>query len=62
MTIREAGKGAVTAGGGVYNIGFNGDDETQFTAFNMAELEQLWREFCKENSFAKNSVDYVERA
>ena len=38
------------------------DDETQFTAFNMAELEQLWREFCKENSFAKNSVDYVERA
>ena len=49
-------------GGVVYNIGFNGDDETQFTAFNMAELEQLWREFCKENSFAKNSVDYVERA
>ena len=62
MTIREAGKGVVSAGGGVYYIGFNGDDETQFTAFNMAELEQLWREFCKENSFAKNSVDYVERA
>lgn len=62
MTIREAGKGVVTAGGGVYDIGFNGDDETQFTAFGMADLEELWNGFCEENGFQKNSVDYMERA
>lgn len=61
MTIREAGKGIVTAGGGVYNIGFDGGDETQFTAYDMAELEVLWKEFCTENGFRKNSADYVER-
>ena len=62
MTIREASKGGiVTSGGGVYNIGFDGGDETQFTAYNMAELESLWKEFCEENGFRKNSVDYVER-
>lgn len=61
MNIRNAGKGIVTAGGGVYNIGFNDDDETQFTAYDIKELEELWNDFCKENGFRKNSVDYVER-
>lgn len=61
MTLREAAKGIVTAGGGIYNIGFNGDDETQFSAYNLRELEELWREFCKENGFRKNSVNYIDR-
>lgn len=62
MTIRQAGKGVVTSGGGVYDIGFNDGDETQFTAFGMKDLEELWNGFCEENGFNKNSVDYVERA
>ena len=61
MRIREAGKGVVTTGGGTYNIGFNQDDETQFTAYNMKDLEELWNCFCEENGFRKNSVDYVAR-
>lgn len=61
MGIREAGKGVVITGGGTYNIGFNNDDETQFTAYNMKDLEGLWNGFCEENGFRKNSVDYVER-
>lgn len=61
MRIRQAAKGVVTAGGGIYNIGFNGGDETQFDAYNLKELEELWNGFCEENDFKKNSVDYVER-
>lgn len=61
-SLREAAKGVVTTGGGVYNIGFNDGDETQFDAYNLKELEELWKDFCKENGFKENSVDYVERA
>lgn len=61
MTIREAGKGVVTTGGGIYYIGFNDGDQTEFTAYNMKDLEELWNGFCEENGFRKNSVDYVER-
>lgn len=65
MTIREAGKGIVTAGGGTYRIGFintdGQDDETEFDAYNMADLETLFRDFCKENGFQQNTVTYVER-
>ena len=46
----------------MYNIGFNDGDETQFDAYNLKELEELWKDFCKENGFKENSVDYVERA
>ena len=60
-SLREAAEGVVTTGGGVYNIGFNDGDETQFDAYNLKELEELWRDFCKENGFKENSVDYVER-
>ena len=60
-SLREAAEGVVTTGGGVYNIGFNDGDETQFDAYNLKELEDLWRDFCKENGFKENSVDYVER-
>lgn len=64
MTIEQAGKGVVTAGGGTYRIGFiNADrleDGTEFDAFNMAELRMLYRDFCKENGFRQNTVLYVE--
>jgi hypothetical protein len=65
MTIREAGKGIVTTGGGTYRIGFintdGQDDETEFDAYNMADLETLFKDFCKENGFQQNTVTYVER-
>ena len=65
MTIREAGKEIVTTGGGTYRIGFintdGQEDETELDGFNMAELEELYRDFCKENGFRQNTVTYVER-
>lgn len=61
MRIKEAAKGIVTAGRGTYRIGFNEDDETEFTAFNLTELEALYRDFCKENGFRQNTVNYIER-
>ena len=55
----------MTAGGGTYRIGFintdGQDDETEFDAYNMADLETLFRDFCKENGFRQNTVIYVER-
>lgn len=51
MTIREAGKGIVTTGGGTYRIGFinmdGQEDETELDAYNMTELEELYRVFIK---------------
>lgn len=61
MTIREAGKGVVTTGWCNYRIGFMGDDETVFTAYNRKELGELWRDFCKDNEFPTNSIDYIEK-
>lgn len=65
MTIREAGKGIVTTGGGTYRIGFinmdGQEDETELDAYNMTELEELYRDFCKEKGFRQNTVIYVER-
>lgn len=61
MTLGTAAAGVVTPGGGTYNIGFNEGDETQFDAYDLAELLDLWIEFCEENLFQTNSVDYVER-
>ena len=47
MTIREAGKGIVTTGGGTYRIGFinmdGQEDETELDAYNMTELEEFRR-------------------
>lgn len=45
---------------GTYNIGFNGNDETQFTAESRMELLELWIGFCAENLYRTDSVDYVE--
>lgn len=62
MQLSKAMKGVSFIGKGTYNIGFNDGDETQFTASSRKELEELWRGFCEENGFKKNSVDYVEGA
>lgn len=62
MTLGEAAKGVVLEGQKeTYNIGFNGDDETQFDSVSLPELLECWVEFCAENGFQTNSVDYVER-
>lgn len=65
MKLREAGKGIVTAGGGTYRIGFintnDQEDETEFDAYNLKELEELYEEFCRENGFKQNTVTYVEQ-
>lgn len=61
MTLGKAAVGAVRTGSGTYNIGFNDGDETQFDAYNLSELLECWIEFCAENGFQTNSVDYVER-
>lgn len=61
MTLGKAAVGIVQAGGGTYNIGFNGDDETQLSAYNLQDLLECWIEFCAENGFQTNSVNYVER-
>ena len=62
MTLGTAAAGSVKAGGGTYNIGFNDGDETQFDAYDLAELLDCWVEFlCGKLDFKTNSVDYVER-
>ena len=65
MTIREAGKGIVTTGGGTYRIGFintdGQEDATELDAYNMTELEALYRDFCRENGIRQNTVTYVDR-
>lgn len=61
MTLAKAAAGVVQTGGGTYNIGFNDGDETQFDVYNLLELLECWVEFCAENGFQTNSVDYVER-
>ncbi|GBU06552.1 hypothetical protein EDD74_11926 [Faecalimonas umbilicata] len=61
MTLGKAATRKVRTGGGTYNIGFNDGDETQFYAYDLAELLECWVGFCAENGFQTNSVDYVER-
>lgn len=61
MTLGTAAVGIVKPENGTYNIGFNGCDETQFDAYDIAELLDLWIAFCAENNYQTNSVDYVER-
>ena len=61
MILEKAAAGVVTAGRGTYNIGFNDNDETQFSADGLQDLLELWNTFCAENDFQIDSVDYVER-
>lgn len=48
-----------------YRIGFiNSDgreDETELDVCNLAELEEVYQDFCKENGFRQNTVIYVKR-
>lgn len=65
MTLRKAAKGVLrnrSRAVASYNIGFNVGDETQFDVRNMSELEECWKDFCKEEGCDPDSVDYVERA
>ena len=59
MTIKDARPGEVF---GEYTICFNETDETLFFATSLHELEELRRDFCAENGFSENSVDYVYRS
>ncbi len=61
MILEKAAAGVVTVGNGTYNIGFNDNDETQFSADGLQNLLELWNTFCAENGFQIDSVDYVER-
>ena len=60
MTIREAGKGIVKSTGGTYQIGFTDlygeEHETELSAHNMKELEELWRSLCPEFTCRQNSI------
>lgn len=62
MTLKKAVRGIVHLAGSTYRIGFNDGDETEFFADNLEELNSLYRDFCKENNFRQNTVDYVEPA
>lgn len=44
----------------VYNLQFNGNDETQFNANSPDELIELWIDFCKEEKIDPNCLDNVE--
>ena len=59
MTIREAGKGIVTNRKRINSDGR--EDETELDVCNLAELEEVYQDFCKENGFRQNTVTYVER-
>jgi len=61
MTLRTAAAGVVKSGSGTYDIGFNDYDVTQFDAYDLEELLDLWIYFCAENGFSTDSVNYVER-
>ena len=61
MTLDKAAVGVVTSGGGVYNIGFNDGDETQFDVQNLNDLQEGWKEFCKDEKISQNCVNYVKR-
>lgn len=63
MNIKRAGKNIVIESQKpmTYRIGFDDVDETELTASNMSELEELWLSLCPEFGCAPDSVDYVER-
>lgn len=65
MTVREAGRGIVRCGGGTYQIGYidlyGEENETELSAFNMKDLEELWSSLCPEFACRRNSIRYIER-
>lgn len=58
--LRKAAAGVVRSIGGMYRIGFNEGDETEFFALDVDELEELWQIFCEENDVDKDSIDYIK--
>ena len=60
MTIKEVGKNIVVDKYAAYVIGFNGNDETELSAHNIDDLEELWCSLCEEFGCAKDSIDYIE--
>lgn len=61
MTL-EAAVEDLQMGLGDYNIGFMGDDETQFTACSLQDLKECWEVFCADEGISEDCVDYVEAA
>lgn len=61
MTLEEAAV-CLPPGRRVYNIGFLGNDETQFTAYGMRDLKECWEGFCADEGISVDCVDYVEEA
>ena len=43
-----------------YGIYFNDGDSTELTAYDLADLEDLWADFCFENHLQVDCVDNVE--
>ena len=60
MTIKEAVENMVVDKYTTYIIGFNGNDETELSAYNIDDLEELWCSLCEEFGCAKDSIDYIE--
>ena len=65
MTLRKAAVGEVISYPATYDIDFINDegdiDETQFDVNNLKELEECWRDFCKDNGFKQNSITSITR-
>lgn len=64
--IREAAEAVILEGiTATYDIGFIndevGEDETEFDADGINELEDLWEQFCEDEQIDPDSVVYVER-
>ena len=61
MTIREAiGDDYKFDGSKItFDIGFNGDDETELTARSIEELEELWRSLVEEFETTIDGVEYA---
>lgn len=43
-----------------FKIGFDEDDETEFEATSLKELDSLWKDFCKENNLDFSCIDYCK--
>lgn len=61
MTLEEAAEDLQLEPGD-YNIGFSGDDETQFSAESLEDLMECWEAFCADEGISEDCVDYVEAA
>lgn len=58
MTLREAFDGVLFRKGS-WRIWFDADDETEFFAESIDDLESLWNEFANENNIKADTVERV---